>query len=45
MPEAFVATANDAQHLAGKLAIDDVAAGGPKVDVQFDVKRSKEFKK
>ena len=44
MPEAFVARANDAGHLAGKLTIDDVAAGGPKADAEFDVTVFKEFK-
>jgi hypothetical protein len=44
MPEAFVARANDAGHLAGQLIIDDVAAGGPKVDAEFDVTVFKEFK-
>jgi len=43
MPEAFVARINDAGHLAGNLAIDDVAAGGPKVDAEFDVNVFKEF--
>ena len=37
MPDAFAARANDRGHLAGKLAIDDVAEGGPKVDAEFDV--------
>ena len=44
MPEAFVAGDNDAGHLAGKLTIDDFAAGGPKVDAEFDVTVFKEFK-
>jgi hypothetical protein len=44
LPEAFVARANNAGRLAGKLAIDDVAAGGPKVDAEFDVTVFKEFK-
>ncbi len=43
-PEVFTARANDAGRLAGKLAIDAVAAGGPKVDADFDVKVLKEFK-
>jgi len=42
-PEAFVAHANDARHLAGKLTIDDVAVGGPRVDAEFDVTVFKEF--
>ena len=43
MPDAFAARANDPAHLAGKLAIDDVAAGGPKVDAEFDVTVFKTF--
>jgi hypothetical protein len=43
MPNAFAARANDPGHLAGRLAIDDVAAGGPKVDVEFDVTVFKTF--
>ncbi len=43
-PGAFAARANDARHLAGRLAIDDAAAGGPKVDVEFNVRLFKEFK-
>ena len=43
-PDAFSARVNVARHLAGRLAIDDVAAGGPKVDVEFDVRLLKEFK-
>ena len=43
-PEAFTQSANDAGHLAGRLAIDDTAAGGPKIDAQFDVTLIKEFK-
>jgi hypothetical protein len=42
-PDAFSARANDTEHLAGRLAIDDVAAGGPKVDVEFNVTLFKEF--
>jgi len=42
-PDAFAARANDAKHLAGRLAIDDVAAGGPKIDAEFDVVLFKEF--
>lgn len=40
---AFVARANDARHLAGRLAIDDTAAGGPRLDAEFDVTVLKEF--
>ena len=43
-PDAFVAHANDAGHLGGKLVIDDVAAGGPKIDAEFNVTVFKEFK-
>jgi hypothetical protein len=43
MPDAFSARANDPGHLAGKLTIDDVAAGGPKVDAEFDVAVFKTF--
>jgi hypothetical protein len=43
-PDAFAAIANDAGHLAGRLAIDDVAAGGPKIDAEFNVTVFKEFK-
>ncbi len=42
--DAFAARANDNTHLAGKLAIDDVAAGGPKVDAEFNVVLVQEFK-
>ena len=43
-PESFAARANDAAHLAGRLSIDDVSAGGPKLAADFDVTRLKEFK-
>jgi len=43
MPDAFSARANEPGRLAGKLAIDDVAAGGPKVDAEFDVTVFKTF--
>jgi hypothetical protein len=43
-PDAFAAIVNDAGHLAGRLAIDDVAAGGPKIDAEFNVTVFKEFK-
>jgi hypothetical protein len=43
-PDAFVAGANEPAHLAGRLAIDDTGAGGPKIDAQFDVTLVKEFK-
>jgi hypothetical protein len=44
MPEAFVARVDNAGRLAGKLAFDDFAAGGPKVDIEFDLTVFKEFK-
>jgi hypothetical protein len=43
-PDAFAARANDTGHLAGRLAIDDVAAGGPRIDVEFNVTLFKEFR-
>jgi hypothetical protein len=43
-PDAFTASANDATHLAGQLAIDDTAAGGPKVTATFDLWLAKDFK-
>ena len=44
MPSALAGKANDGGHLAGRLQIDDVAAGGPKIDVQFDVALTREYK-
>lgn len=41
--DAFVARANDARHLSGRLAIDDTAAGGPQLNAEFDVALLKEF--
>ena len=43
-PAALVLTTNTPARLAGKLSIDDAAAGGPKVDIEFDVPLSKEMK-
>lgn len=43
-PDAFASRANDPNHLAGRLAVDDTSAGGPKIDIQFDVTLVKEFK-
>lgn len=43
-PAAFAARANDPTHLAGKLAIDDAAAGGPQLAADFDVMLLKDFK-
>ena len=42
--ETFTARGNDPQRLAGKLRIDDLGAGGPKVDAEFDVALLKELK-
>ncbi len=43
-PETFTARINDPSHLAGRLAIDDTGAGGPKVAAEFDVTVVKDFK-
>ena len=43
-PDAFTARADAPGRLAGRLAIDDVAAGGPKLSAEFDVSILKEFK-
>ena len=43
-PDAFAAQADEPARLAGRLAIDDTGAGGPKIDTQFDVTLLKEFK-
>jgi hypothetical protein len=43
-PDAFAAAANEPGHLAGRLAIDDTGAGGPKIDAQFDVALIREFR-
>ena len=42
--ETFTARGNDPQRLAGKLHIDDLGAGGAKVDAEFDVALLKDFK-
>ncbi|MEP6701561.1 MAG: hypothetical protein ABJB04_01140 [Betaproteobacteria bacterium] len=42
--DVFAARSNDPQRLAGKLSIDDLGAGGPKVDAEFDVALLKDFK-
>ncbi len=44
MPATFTASADDPGHLAGTLAIDDSAAGGPKITAVFDVTVLKDFK-
>ena len=41
-PEVLMTTASDAKHIAGKLSFDDAAAGGPRVDVEFDATLVKE---
>jgi len=41
-PEVLKTTASDAKRMAGKLSFDDAAAGGPKVDVDFDAALIKE---
>jgi hypothetical protein len=43
-PEALKLTTDSPARLAGKLAIDDVAAGGPKIDVEFDTPLTQEMK-
>jgi len=44
-PATLVLTADTAQHVAGKWTLDARAAGGPKVDVEFDVTLIKELSK
>jgi hypothetical protein len=43
MPSALKATTNDAKRVAGRLAIDKTASGGPKLDVEFDAPVVKTF--
>jgi hypothetical protein len=43
-PAALTATADTPARLAGRLALDAMSAGGPKVDVEFDAPLVKEFK-
>lgn len=43
MPDAFAARVNDSTHLGGKLLIDDTAADGAKVAVEFNVSLFKQF--
>lgn len=43
-PAALAATAEQPDRLAGKLAIDDTASGGPRIEVQFDAPLLKEVK-
>lgn len=42
-PEALTAKSNDGKRIAGTLRFDDAAAGGPKVDVEFDAALVKEL--
>ncbi len=44
-PSSLKSTANDPKHVAGKLAFDDSASTGPKVDVDFDAVLVKQFTK
>jgi hypothetical protein len=39
----FAASADDARRIAGRLVFDKTAAGGPKVDVEFDAALVKEL--
>ena len=41
--KSFTASADDAKRIAGKLVFDKTAAGGPKVDVEFDAALVKEL--
>lgn len=41
---ALALTTDTADRMAGKLTIDDSAADGPKIDVEFDAPLAKEFK-
>jgi hypothetical protein len=43
-PAALVLTTDTPTRLAGKLSFDDAAAGGPRVEIEFDVPLSKEMK-
>ncbi len=43
-PAALAATTEQPDRLAGKLGIDDVASGGPRIEVQFDAPLLKEVK-
>lgn len=42
---ALALTTDTADRMAGKLTVDDSAADGPKIDVEFDAPLTKEFKK
>ena len=41
-PDVLTTTANDGKRMAGQLRFDDAAAGGPKVDVEFNAALVKE---
>ena len=43
-PAALKLTAENPARLAGKLVIDDSAAGGPRVDIEFDAPLIREFR-
>lgn len=42
-PTALKLTADSPQRLAGRLMLDDSSAGGPKAEIEFDVRMTKEF--
>jgi hypothetical protein len=42
--DAFALSTNTADHLAGKLHIDDAAMGGAKIDADFDAALANTFK-
>ena len=44
-PTALKSTVDTPDHLVGKLTIDDSAAGGPKIDIDFDAPLLKAFTK
>ena len=44
-PETLALTQNSPTHLAGSLAIDDSKAGGPKIDIKFDLNLNRAFEK
>ncbi len=44
-PGALTSSVHSADHVAGKLVIDDSSAGGPKIDVEFDAPLLKSFAK
>lgn len=44
-PKALTLTENSPGHVAGNLAIDDSKAGGPKINIKFDLKLNRAFEK